>query len=793
VLCVAFVTAPSRTCEAAEEPRLVDREPFDRVILDEANRGVVLEVFPLGIENRQIPTPRPAGKLKLRPLEPLTDEEVYEVPWENVENVEFFEQLLFDEANRLTSAGEFDEAFDYYARLMTEYPALPGLDAAANDYLHRNASTLFQAKEYDRALAVLGSLYQRSPQFPGLSKAVDAVAGPMIEQHVRQQDYAAARGVLSTWQKHFATLESPGAAAWEERFNTAATRKLDEARQLIAEQKYVAARQAIGRALAIWPELPAAHNLMAEVQRNHSFVAVAVLETSPRHPVWRIDCWPALRTSPLVAPTLAQLVGFGSEGGVYRSSFGEIALDDTGLRMNLKLDRLNSAGDAGDRLPTDAMARYFLAMADPTASLSEFSSSAASAVAGESTVSTLRSQWADALAGVSVNGDGSITLEWSRSHVRPEALLQIPPPTKSTGDNSQDLPSPLAEWVLSSDSEAGTVVFTAIGGTRGRPRGDIRSIIERTMPDDESAVEALLSGEVDVLDRVPPWHVTRLRSAKGVHVGNYRLPTVHVLFLNPSSKLLKLREFRRALCYGIDRRQIVRQLLLGGEELPGFEVLSGPFPTGMSLSDPLRYAYNNRIAPRSYEPRLAGVLASVAWYNVLDPTGKGQLELTDMPTLVLAHPADPMIRVICQTIKMQLDRVGIPVTLREFSADELLDGDVEYDLRYAELAMWEPVVDAVRLLGPGGLAGAADSAYLDTALRKLETASSWPDVRVRLTEIHEIAHYDLPVIPLWQTANYFAYRSSVKGIGDQPITLYQNVERWQVTYEGDARSVATGR
>ena len=44
--------------------------------------------------------------------------------------------------------------------------------------------------------------------------------------------------------------------------------------------------------------------------------------------------------------------------------------------------------------------------------------------------------------------------------------------------------------------------------------------------------------------------------------------------------------------------------------------------------------------------------------------------------------------------------------LLEFSADQLLAGAVDCDLRYAELAVWEPLINPPRtLLGPGGLAG----------------------------------------------------------------------------------------
>ena len=72
-----------------------------------------------------------------------------------------------------------------------------------------------------------------------------------------------------------------------------------------------------------------------------------------------------------------------------------------------------------------------------------------------------------------------------------------------------------------------------------------------------------------------------------------------------SRPLLAKREFRRAICFGIDRKWIVERVLLGGAKLPGFDVLSGPFPTGLSLGDPIRYGYNSQIEPRPFEPRLA--------------------------------------------------------------------------------------------------------------------------------------------------------------------------------------------
>jgi ABC-type transport system substrate-binding protein len=128
-----------------------------------------------------------------------------------------------------------------------------------------------------------------------------------------------------------------------------------------------------------------------------------------------------------------------------------------------------------------------------------------------------------------------------------------------------------------------------------------------------------------------------------------------------------------------------------------------------------------------------------------------------------------------------LAREGIRVKLVELLADDLLAGKVEYDLRYAELTVGEPVTDARTILGPNGLAGNFASPSLISALADLDAATNWKDVRTRLGELHEIASHELPVIPLWQTVNYFAYRASVHGVDESPISLYQSIGQWSIS------------
>ena len=49
-----------------------------------------------------------------------------------------------------------------------------------------------------------------------------------------------------------------------------------------------------------------------------------------------------------------------------------------------------------------------------------------------------------------------------------------------------------------------------------------------------------------------------------------------------------------------------------------------------------------------------------------------------------------------------------------------------------------------------------------------------------LHELHRIVHEQVAVIPLWQTVNYLVYSRRLDGVGPAPLTLYQNVEQWQL-------------
>jgi hypothetical protein len=101
------------------------------------------------------------------------------------------------------------------------------------------------------------------------------------------------------------------------------------------------------------------------------------------------------------------------------------------------------------------------------------------------------------------------------------------------------------------------------------------------------------------------------------------------------------------------------------------------------------------------------------------------------------------------------------------------------DIVYVSAAVWEPVIDARRVLGPEGLAGSTDQ-LVGLGLRRLEEAKNWREVRDRLLDLHAITHHELPVLPLWQMVDSYAYRRNLSGIGSDIVSLYQNAGKWRL-------------
>ena len=377
--------------------------------------------------------------------------------------------------------------------------------------------------------------------------------------------------------------------------------------------------------------------------------------------------------------------------------------------------------------------------------------------------------WARLIDTIEIDNERSIVFTLKYPHVRPESLLVMPwfSPRDARATEYFGIYKPVK-------ADEGEVVFEPNDRYPINPDLQNPKLIERVFRDSAQATDALVRGDLDVVDRIYPGDIPRLRAHPMISVRPYLVPSVHMLIPNPRNEYMSSDHFRRALHFGINRQLIIKETISGGREIDGFEVVSGPFPRGTDTADQLSYAYNNEVAPREHSALLALVLAQqyvTLEQNRLENKGVPNPNV-EMPTIVLAYPATETIATACATIAQQWRAVGIDTELRPLPTGVTVPEDDDYDLLYVEVQMQEPLVDAYRLFGRNGLAKMVDPT-IEQALRNLDSAYSWSKVSQALRRIHQQSANNLSILPLWQVVDHYAYRKNIFNLGNDIVFLYE--------------------
>ncbi|MBM4003960.1 MAG: hypothetical protein FJ295_11855 [Planctomycetes bacterium] len=793
--CAAQAQDADEPAKAPETPkRLLDREPFDRITLDAANKGVAIEVLPLGF-NGKIPSKKDTP-IRLRLLKYRS--RLYELQWRAVESIEFHHEMLLKEARRLLDAKEYNEAFEYLSYIYREYGMPFGAEDLIHKFLYENAMKFFQEKKYGESLAILDELFQRNPDYRVERRDVGAAIGQLFDQimsqTVAQGDFGPARKTLNQIRIRYGDRQAETIKRWQDVLNGMASTKRDEARDHLDNMRY---REAIATAkemMRIWPEVKGGRELTETIVVRYPLVLVGVSQYATVHDSARFEDWAARRTGRLMERRLCEYADRGPEGGRYISPLGSLETSDDNRQLFLALDPARVRSKSSHITGYD-IAQRLLSLANPSHK-------------------SYLPAWGALVQSVSVDDIYRVRIDFRKPHVLPEALLQTMVQTASVeGRTAADGP-----YVVGPQRPNENSFMINPRYSFRQPKQPVE-IAEKVFVKSDQAVNALKRGEIDVLDRIFPADVPRLRGDDAISVGQYTLPTLHVLIPNFRRPFGNSSTFRRAILYSIDRNAILYEELLGGFPPRGSTVISGPFPPGFGTQDSLAYAYDERIRPRNYEPRLgysllriaekeleqlekqkaeaakkaadnqAGISAAAAVAAELNASPQQPSDATPStpPTvntpkigdLVLGHPANEMGRIASLAIVEQLKQVGLKVSLKELPTEKLTDPDNECDLVFAEIVMCEPAVDAIRLLGPGGFLPETNP-YVNLALRRLEAAKDWKSASDALRDLHRIVYDDTTVIPLWQITEHYAYRKWLKGPNPQSVQLYSDVERWEL-------------
>ncbi len=731
--------------------RRFERERYDLLKLKDTNKPLRILLLPPA-ERRGVDPSQRTGALTIR----LTDapDSPYEVAWASIERIDLFESQVLAEAEPLIEADKFDEAYEYFNFLRQEYPDTPGLAAAWERMLWREAGTFRKAGQHEQCYAMLMELFARNPTYDRLEAALIETTQSLVDGAIERQDFAVARTYARALREHYPESANSGAA--EQRLQELAAKAVTVARDRIAGNAMSEAYDQAELALRIWPDEANAKEVLVELSRLYPRVVVATTAPALEQVAGGFADQGAYRRRQLTGMGLVELRGYGADGTEYASEVAEIEQTELGRKLVITLHPDVRWSADGAELTGVEVAKALLACA-------------------RRANPDYRPEMAELLAGVSVHDVYRVECDLTRPFAKPLALLEVElkPGYGERGALGAYLAEPpdgaRRRFTLNAQSPPG----------EGMPR----EILELPFPDGRQALEALRGGQVTAVDRVTPWELVAVKRDQNLRVEPYATPTLHVLVPNRDRPLMGDRNFRRALVYAIDRQSMLQKLIWRGEVPPGNRVISGPFPAPASTDDPRGYAYNNQVEVRPYDPRLAMTLIGVARLAAT-PKAKSLQEAEDeaqkQVPLRLAIPASDVPRLVGKSLARQWRSLGIDLQLVEYDSDVTPEAFAVCDLVYRELMVREPVVEARRLLGSDGALGSSN-AYLDLTLLKLLGADSSVASRDRLRELHRLAAEDATLIPLWQLVDHCAYHRSLEGVGSQPISLYQHVRDWRVS------------
>ncbi len=749
---------------------LVDRKPFDQITLDDQNYNEKLDILPL----LKPPTkPYPEKEVLVFQLaeEPSV---LLEVPFVNVVDFKTFDQLLLDEAETLIKTEEYSKAFRNLLYVYDNSGRDADLLARINEVLFYDAKKNYDTGQFGLALSMFEDLYTRDPRFtiPGVEKkSIDLILDcydRLLQQKQQDNEWANVRGLMDSVRRKYHDLADPLLVPWQERLVQVNRDLQAQTTSMLADRKFLEARITAGKALQVLPEDANSLQLMQDVLDAWPLLFVGVSQPAFNPDPQRIDDWASRRVGRLTERRLMELTGFSDEGGKYLFPNGKfVQADELGMVYRFELDDVSMGNREVGIPPLEAhqLATLLLEYANPDNP-------------------DRHVPWARVLKTVSVLDSRTVEVRLNAPFVRPEAVLQLPytPPGFSVpaGTPAIDNPAANGPYVIT-DQNSDRSLFQANPKYVAQTDQQNPEIAEWNFGTPSEAVDALLRGDVDVVDRIPSGDLKKLKALSGIEVRPYAVPTMHMLVPNQRNEFTKQAMFRIGLLRTIDRNQILDQMICHGLEIDGSVVLDSPFPVGTDDNDQIAYAIDPtiRVADNNY---LLGQLLVLGEQErqVRAQERKGiQNAEIPLPELVLAYPKNEVAAIACNAIAAQWRQINIRTRLRELAPGETRPPDDDYDFLYLEVACTEPLSDADSLFGMEGLVPEVNPT-VEQIVRLVNTSASWRQVSTNLRMLHRQTMNSVAVLPLYQLREHFAFRTGVRGIGRDLIFLYQQVDRWSV-------------
>ncbi|MEC9091345.1 MAG: ABC transporter substrate-binding protein [Planctomycetota bacterium] len=766
--------AQEETNEPSEKDKeLIERRPFDRIYLDKFNKNTVLEVEELNATKSLNPATH--SKTETLQFQFLWDSvNWYQVPWKNIVKVETYPQILLAEIRKRLddkSPSKREEnlalAFRFLDRILNDanYRNNSRVQEYLKEYLYEDASYSFNNNKLVEAWTALDVLfftsrdYRPTPGSPTVVSMLEELIGRRMGAMVKARNYRAAESLMESTRDKYGKTQEAVIDKWQKQIISDAEVEKANAIKYFAEKNARKAHDAVRNMLNIYPKITGGQAMFKRVVEEFPLVFVGVTDIAQKGNPASLLSWAERRKGRLFYRSIVEYYQQGQDGGIYRFPHGDIEVS-----ADLKSMQFVFRGDRDEPALPDLNAytlrKRLLDLADDTKP--DYSP-----------------VWDELIDSTFVQNPKILTVNLSQPHVRPEALLQI---NHVVFDEKN--PPPQDAYYVETPSQEKGVLYSPNPDYPTLTDQGLAKIVEVVFSNATEQTEALLRGDIDIIDRVFPADLARLKRNPEIEVQPYTIPTIHVLIPNPRKRHMQSTIFRTALLYGINRPKILFSGILGNLRPNGFRIISGPVPYGVTETDPIGYAYNPRHEPLVADARLGLVQAVVSDDQIkkLLKRQKKEKEFKPLKDLVftICHPPNDFARAACASIKLDLEVIGVNSELVELKPGQTYPENNDFDLLYSEITMQEPFLDVRKILASEGLAR-TDNDAINQAIRFLDTAKSWRDARPRLQELHSLCFHNTVVLPLWQVVEHYAYRKNVEGVGKKINSLYKNVYDWKIT------------
>ncbi len=764
--------------EEGRSPELLRSVPFDRITLNDNKVLLVDQVSPrplppydptksgkpvyeankvgnvflpgqrakLGLPEKPDETPPGQVEITLHLLQGEIRD--FKVKRSLIKKIEYFEDLLLDEGERLTRAGDFAKAFECYLRVQNRQPGWPGLDDHVNQLLFEEGSAAMRDGDMERGLRLLRELFSRRPQYTGLADRLANAYATRAARAFEMGLYAKGRKILHELEP--LAPNHPLLHSTQALFLTRAKKLVDDAARETGARKL----DLLAEAARVWPALEGLAERYETAFRAETTLDVAVTDIPRPIGSWVHTSADERINRLLFIPLLNRDDEESIQGKADGQLTGGLESGDLGRKLTIAIRKNIPWGDGSRPVSSIDVARAFIDRATPSSPV-------------------YSARWAEILNQVETPNESHVEIQLSRSLLKPGWWLTFPIGPAHAGWDGRVVTSDRGRllvgdgpyrWESSGDK---SLVMRASGNAK------IKRLREVILPSADASFSALLRGEISFVEHIAPHRVASLITQTDVKVGHFAHPSLHRIAIDGRTPALRNRALRRGLSYAIDRRTLLEETLLKHPSDAMNLVSDGPFAKGS-------YADAVGIEPFGYDPLLAKMLIAAARKEM----GGGPIKLT------LEYPALPEAQAVVPKLVEAFGLIGVEITATE-RPESLLENELRsgrrFDLAYRVSRCQEPVLEGGRMLCPGfdappsadGLASVASPRILQLLLQ-LERAPEWPTAKGIIVQIDGESRDELPVLPLWQLQDHYAWRTRLKGPPDVAETLYQDIESWEI-------------